>query len=71
MMHIFIIICCCLVDDGYYASQELLANHPLSDILWSLCDVAKEAERQLQSHTSGINLKQDTRQLRSCIISSF
>ena len=54
----------CLFHMWFDAIQELLGNHPISDVLWSLCGVTMEADKHLRHHTSNINLKQDTKQLR-------
>ena len=49
-------------------AQQLLSNHCISDILWSLCDMAVEAEQQLRKDTSSIDLQRDTQQLKCVFV---
>ena len=49
-------------------AQQLLSNHCISDILWSLCDMAVEAGQQLRKDTSSIDLQRDTQQLKCVFV---
>lgn len=49
-------------------AQQLLSNHSISDILWSLCDIAMETEQQLRKDTSSIDLQRDTQQLKCVFV---
>ncbi|XP_065919716.1 HAUS augmin-like complex subunit 5 isoform X2 [Dysidea avara] len=51
-------------ERAWTSVEQLLGNHSIRDILWSLCDIAVETGQQLRKDTSDIDLQRDTQQLK-------